>query len=103
MNISTNITYCWDYGLVQGKTEKLVDLCSKAKADIYVSGPAAKDYIDNSLFADSNIHLEWFTYADYNEYPQLWGGFEHNVSILDLMFNCGKESYKYMRYINASF
>ena len=102
LNISTHITYCWDYGLIDGKTEKLVDLCLKSKADVYVSGPAAKNYINELLFAESNIHLEWFKYPEYTEYSQLWTDFDHNVSILDLIFNCGKESYRYMRYINAS-
>lgn len=102
LGILTPITYCWDYGLIEGKTDRLVDLCEKSRADVYVSGPAAKDYIEQALFDESKVHLEWFEYPDYSEYPQLWGGFEHGVSILDLMFNCGKESYKYMRYVNAT-
>ncbi|MEQ1411249.1 WbqC family protein [Acinetobacter indicus] len=102
LGILTPITYCWDYGLIEGKTERLVDLCEKSKADVYVSGPAAKDYIDQALFDKSKIQLEWFEYPNYSEYPQLWGEFQHSVSILDLMFNCGKESYKFMRYANAT-
>lgn len=102
LGILTPITYCWDYGLIEGKTERLVDLCEKSKAGVYVSGPAAKNYIDQALFDASKIHLEWFEYPNYSEYLQLWDGFEHSVSILDLMFNCGKESYKYMRYVNAT-
>lgn len=35
----------------------------------------------------------WLTvpvdHAGYSEYPQLWGGFEPNVSIVDLLFNTG--------------
>lgn len=102
LGILTPITYCWDYGLIEGKTGRLVDLCEKSKADVYVSGPAAKDYIDQALFDKSKIQLEWFEYPNYSEYPQLWGEFQHSVSILDLMFNCGKESYKFMRYANAT-
>lgn len=103
LGILTRITYCWDYGLIEGKTERLIDLCEKSEASVYVSGPAAQDYIDQTLFNESKIQLKWFEYPNYSEYPQLWGEFEHNVSILDLMFNCGKESYKYMRYVNATF
>lgn len=101
LEIETKISYCWDYGLIDGKTERLVDLCQKANASIYVSGPSAKNYIDEKLFQDVNIHLEWFSYGGYKEYPQLWGDFTHTVSILDLLFNCGKNSYKYMRYIHG--
>lgn len=67
-----------------------------------MSGLAAKNYIDKTLFDAAGIHLDWFEYPTYSQYPQLWGDFEHSVSILDLIFNCGKESYKYMRYANAT-
>lgn len=100
LNIETKISYCWDYGLIDGKTERLVDLCQKADASVYVSGPSAKDYVDEQLFKSKNIQLEWFNYEGYQEYPQLWGDFTHSVSILDLLFNCGKDAYKYMRYVH---
>lgn len=102
LGILTPITYCWDYGLIEGKTERLVNLSQRAKADIYVSGPAAKDYIEEIFFKEQDVRLEWFDYNNYPAYPQLWGSFEHSVSILDLIFNCGKESYKYMRYVNVT-
>ena len=102
LGILTPITYCWDYGLIEGKTERLVNLSQRAKADIYVSGPAAKDYIEENFFKEQDVQLEWFDYNNYPAYSQLWGSFEHSVSILDLIFNCGKESYKYMRYVNAT-
>lgn len=102
LGILTPITYCWDYGLIEGKTERLVNLSQRAKADIYVSGPAAKDYIEEIFFKEQDVRLEWFDYNNYPAYSQLWGSFEHSVSILDLIFNCGKESYKYMRYVNAT-
>lgn len=102
LGILTPITYCWDYGLIEGKTERLVDLCIKSNADIYVSGLAAKNYINETLFDENGIHLNWFDYPNYSEYPQLWGDFEHAVSVLDLIFNCGKDSYKFMRYVNGT-
>ncbi|MEM8539240.1 MAG: WbqC family protein, partial [Pseudomonadota bacterium] len=36
---------------------------------------------------------------DYPPYPQLWGEFEHGVTILDLLFNCGNAAADYMRYV----
>ena len=99
LGISTKISNSWDYSLVDGKTERLVDLCRQAGADEYVSGPAAKDYIDPMFFVGSGIKLTWFDYSGYREYPQLWGGFVHGVTILDLLFNCGKCSPEYMRYV----
>jgi len=100
LSIKTVITDSWDYRLVDGKTERLVDLCIQTGATEYVSGPAAKGYVDEQVFVDNGIGLTWFDYGGYPEYPQLWGEFIHGVTILDLLFNCGKDSSRYMMYVS---
>jgi hypothetical protein len=99
LGINTTISNSWDYTLLDGKTERLADLCRQAGGTEYISGPAAKDYVEEHFFADLGISLTWFDYAGYPEYPQLWGEFTHEVSILDLLFNCGKDAPEYMRYV----
>jgi len=99
LGIGTKLSNSWDYLIIDGKTERLVDLCIQAGATEYVSGPAAKSYIDEKIFTQAGIALTWFDYSGYAEYPQLWGNFEHGVSILDLLFNCGREAPRYMRYV----
>ncbi|MCM1265229.1 MAG: WbqC family protein [Candidatus Gastranaerophilales bacterium] len=97
LGITTKISYDTDYGLIEGKTERLVDLCKKTGATEYLSGPAAKDYIDESLFENAGIKLSWMDYSGYKEYPQLFSPFEHGVTVLDLIFNCGEDAKKYMK------
>ena len=99
LEIKTTITYSSDYNLREGKTERLADLCVQAGGTEYISGPAAKDYVDEKLFANLGLKLTWFEYGGYSEYPQLWGDFTHGVTILDLLFNCGKDAPRYMRYV----
>jgi hypothetical protein len=99
LGIDTVIRNSWDYKLLDGKTERLADLCAQAGGTEYVSGPAAKDYVDEAVFTGLGIKLTWFDYAGYPEYPQLRGEFTHGVTILDLLFNCGKEAHRYMRYV----
>lgn len=99
LEITTKISNSWDYQLIEGKTERLSNLCQQAGATQYISGPSAKDYIDPNIFSDAGIALTWFNYEGYPEYPQLWGDFSHGVSILDLLFNCGKDSPNYMRFV----
>ncbi len=99
LGIKTAITNSWDYTLLKGKTERLADLCVQAGGTEYFSGPAAKDYLDEKVFADMGIKLTWFDYAGYPEYPQLWGEFTHGVTILDLLFNCGKDAPNFMRHV----
>lgn len=99
LGINTVISNSWDFNLIEGKTERLVDLCKQAGGSEYVSGPSAKHYVEEGIFVDMNVKLTWFDYADYPEYPQLWGEFSHGVTILDLLFNCGKNSAHLMKYV----
>jgi hypothetical protein len=99
LGIQTAITNSSDYRLADGTTERLADLCVRVGGTEYISGPAAKDYIDAKVFSDRGLKLTWFDYAGYPDYPQLWGEFIHGVTILDLLFNCGKDSPRFMRYV----
>jgi len=99
LSIKTVISNSWDYKLVDGKTERLAGLCVQAGGTVYISGSAAKAYVDEQVFVDKGVELTWFDYIGYPEYPQLWGEFIHGVTILDLLFNCGKDSPRYMRYV----
>jgi hypothetical protein len=102
LGIATRITNCWDYALGEGRTERLVSLAAQAGADEYVSGPSAKSYLDERLFRAGGIKLSWFDYAGYPAYPQLWGAFTHEVSIMDLLFNCGSDAPRYMRFVKRN-
>ena len=97
--IKTLVTNSWDYSQIDGKTERLADLCAQAGGTEYISGPAAKSYINECAFTERGINLTWFDYTGYPEYRQLWGEFTHGVTILDLLFNCGEDSGQYMRYV----
>jgi hypothetical protein len=100
LGIRTRITNSWDYELSEGKSERLADLCLAADGTHYVSGPAARDYIDESVFRERGLVLEWFDYSSYPEYPQLWGEtFTHEVTVLDLLFNCGAGAARYMKHV----
>ncbi|MBL8362807.1 MAG: WbqC family protein [Rubrivivax sp.] len=78
------------------KLDKLLDLLGQSGATHYLSGPAARDYIDPARFSAAGIALEWKSYAGYPEYPQRHGAFVHGVSILDLIFNVGPEAPRYI-------
>ncbi len=86
LNIHTTIEFSMNYRLIEGKTERLVNLCEQLKATDYLSGPAAKAYIHQGLFDQSKIDLHFADYTNYPIYPQFYGDFVHGVSILDLLF-----------------
>jgi hypothetical protein len=97
LGISTLITDSSAYELVDGKTERLLEICRQAGATEYLSGPAAADYLEISLFEAAGLRVRFFDYTGYPPYPQLWGEFEHGVTILDLLLNCGPEAAAYLR------
>jgi len=97
LGIKTKISWSSEYALLEGQTERLLGLCKSAKATEYISGPAAKDYLDVSLFTQENILVSWMDYNNYPEYQQNYPGFDHFVSILDLLFNEGPQATNYMK------
>tara|TARA_B100002051_G_C16620959_1_gene578198 strand:+ start:92 stop:787 length:696 start_codon:yes stop_codon:yes gene_type:complete len=99
LGIDTMISSSSDYDLRGSASDKLAGICEQAHADLYVTGPAAKDYVVEDSFLKKKVEIAWFDYDGYPEYDQLWGAFEHRVTILDLLFNCGKKSPNFMRYV----
>jgi len=97
LGIHTRISWSSDYELVEGKTKRLVELCRQLDGEEYISGPAAKDYIQDELFAAAGIKLTYIDYSGYPEYRQLHGPFEHGVSVIDLILNEGPDAPRYMK------
>ena len=97
LGIKTKITWSSDYTLIDGKTERLAALVKAAGGGYYLSGPAAKDYIVDEVFEEYGIELAYMDYEGYPEYPQLYGEYHSNVSILDLLFMTGPDAPKYMK------
>ena len=102
LGIKTTLLWSSDFNLVGDKTERLVSLCQDTQANEYISGPAAKSYMNEEIFAEANIKINWMDYSDYPEYHQMGSAFEHGVSIIDLIFNEGKGASRYMKSFNHS-
>ena len=82
---------------VEGETiERLIAICHHLGANIFYEGSAGRNYIDEKIFTDAGITLE---YQDYNHpvYQQLHGGFESHLSVIDLLFNCGPSSLEVLK------
>jgi len=96
LGITTKISRSADYELINaGKTKRLTHLCKQTGATEYLSGPAAKAYLDESIFAAEGISVSWMNYDGYSEYRQLFcPPFIHNVSVVDLVLNEGAEGAK---------
>lgn len=82
-------------GIHGTRTERLVEIVRQLGCTHYISGPSAREYMDERLFAQAGITLEYMDY-NYPPYPQLYPPFDGGVSILDLLFMVGPDASKYI-------
>ena len=98
IGIDTPIRWSSDYPQTSSDpNERLIRLCHAAQADHYLSGAAAKDYLDLKRFNEAGIEISFMDYSEYPPYRQLHGDFLNEVSILDLIFNEGPNASRYMK------
>ncbi|MDQ3193587.1 MAG: WbqC family protein [Bacteroidota bacterium] len=76
-------------------TQRLIEVCENVKATEYIIGTRAKDYMEEDRWKETDVKLNYFE-PRYPTYPQLYGSFADNCSIIDLLFNCGKDSGDYI-------
>ena len=99
LNIKTRFHRSEDFILMEDRTERLLNICINLEATHYVSGPAAKAYMNEALFEKNNIQINYLDYTGYNPYNQMYGDFEHGVPIFDLLLNEGKKSKHFLKFI----
>jgi hypothetical protein len=97
LRIATRIRSSEEFPPCPDKNERLIRFCETVGADRYLSGPAAKSYLEESLFEAAGIEVSFIDYGGYREYPQIHPPFKHGVSILDLMFSVGESAREFMK------
>jgi hypothetical protein len=97
LGIKTTIRDSNEFTLSEERNARLADICRHLGATEYVSGPAAKAYLDESVFAERGIAVRWKSYTGYKEYEQLHPPFEHGVSVIDLLCSMGSDAADYLR------
>jgi hypothetical protein len=96
LGIRTRILDSRDFELHGKGSDRLLVLLKQLGATDYISGPAAKSYLDAELYARNGVRVHWKDYNHYPEYPQLHGTYTPNLSIVDLLMNCGDRSAEYL-------
>ena len=96
LGIVTEFRDSRDFALEHAKSDRLLSLLRQLGATRYVSGPAAKGYLDADAYAKAGIEIEWKDYTTYPPYPQLHGAFASDVSIVDTLMCCGDKAPDYI-------
>jgi hypothetical protein len=92
----TEFVYSSKLNVEGEKTDRLLSVLNEIGADEYISGPAAKDYIEIEKFKREGIDLYWHDF-DHPEYPQQHGEFVSHLSAIDLLFNVGEDAMNVIR------
>jgi hypothetical protein len=94
LNISTQFIYSSDLDLKDeglGKTERVVNLCKKVGITYLYDAKGAEGLLDEKLFKEVNIDLEFQNYK-HPVYTQQFEEFIPYMSVIDLIFNEGPKS-----------
>jgi len=97
LSISQDLYFESDLRIVHKKTERIIEICRKIKADTYLSGIGAKAYLEEEKFVQAGIKLTYqnFVHPVYcQQFSAKDNDFIPNLSILDLLFNVGTDKAK---------
>ena len=75
------------------KSTVILDMCKRLGPDLYIFGALGKDYAEEEEFSREGIKIYFQNYI-HPIYPQLGQNFIPYMSIIDLLFNCGSNSYE---------
>lgn len=85
-----------ELGVPGRKTDRLVALCQKFKATEYLTGDAARDYLEEDRFQEIGVKVKWHNY-EHPVYEQGRGEFVPYLSVVDLLFRHGARSREILR------
>ena len=93
LGIKVDFLKASELDLVGKKSDLVLDMCNKLKATTYIFGELGKEYAEITKFQNANIKTIFQKY-NHPEYLQNNNQFISNLSIIDLLFNCGPRSFK---------
>ncbi|MDD7985950.1 WbqC family protein [Lentisphaera marina] len=89
LGVNTKFSYASELQNDQGLRgqQKILDLCIKSKADVYVNASGGKELYNREVFLAQGVDLRFIKTMPY-EYCQGQSGFVPNLSIIDVLMFC---------------
>ncbi len=91
LKIGTPLKIASAEGISGASTNLILDICMKTGAGAYLHGKHSLDYVDFELLRSNGITSRIQDFSS-PAYPQCHGEFVPNLSMLDIIFNCGPSS-----------
>ena len=93
LGIRVPIISAKDYNFQGDKSDRVLDMCKQLNANEFIFGALGKEYAKVDDFKKAGIKITFQNYS-HPSYKQPGGGnFTSHLSIIDLLFNCGENSY----------
>jgi hypothetical protein len=91
LGIPVKIVKASDLNFEGRKADRVLDMCRKLSADLYIFGELGEGYADTGPFLAERVKVYFQKYR-HPVYPQLYGDFVSHLSVLDLLFSYGEKS-----------
>ena len=96
LGISTPMVLSSSLGVQGSGVARLISIIQYLGGNRFYEGSAGRNYIDVDVFEHAGISVDFQEY-DHPVYPQLYGDFISHLSIIDLLFNCGPDSFQTLK------
>ena len=94
LEIKPRIVFSSELKISKKGSDRVLDICKTVGADSYITGTVwAQSHLRIEEFKKSNIHVEFQKFR-HPIYRQFYGKFIPEMSIIDLLFNEGKDGAK---------
>lgn len=93
LDIKTELYFSSSFAKSDDTIQRLIDIIKEFKGTHFIEGASGRNYMDESVlnqFKQEGIEV---VFQDYQHpvYEQRYGEFVSHLSIIDVLFNCGKE------------
>ncbi|MCM8763092.1 MAG: WbqC family protein, partial [Candidatus Omnitrophica bacterium] len=95
LEIKTPLRFESEIGTTQTSTDRIIEICKKLKADVYLSGAGGKEYLEEDKFQQAGIKLVYqdFKHPVYQQrFAKTEADFLPYMSAIDLLFNSGPKA-----------
>jgi WbqC-like protein family len=93
LGLNTKLVLLSSLGVNGSKSELIAKACRAVGGEVYLSGTQAREYNDENIYQKYGVALVYQNFQ-HPVYPQAHGAFVPGLSVLDLLLNCGPESFK---------
>jgi hypothetical protein len=91
LHIEVELVRATEMGFAGRKSNLVLDVCRRLKADLVVFGAMGRNYVVADDFYELGVSIYFQDYR-HPTYPQRFGDYISHLAVLDLLFNCGPDS-----------